>query len=407
VNGEYLTKPELAQLWAAARVAWERNGGLAGEARLNALTEPEALELDGLLTWLRRRPRTGATLKVPLPKLDARIRESEIAPSLQAVLEELGGSLRDRPAERATAAAAWEQIWADAHEHPAARSPDVGEWLQRLRRSGALKKVARGNERATLLACLDVLAALPREGVELSRLASELLGDPHALDYDTALSGLVGGALAASAGRERPRSAAEWRAEWAQVGVLCDALSCTALALGLRPISEGAVAESLRLLADAGEPAVLTLRQLSREALTFAPETVYVCENPAVVNAAAEALGDKARPLMCGAGWPNTAVSVLLEHLQASGCQLRYQGDFDAEGVRIGQYLRRRHGVTSWRFDVSTYAAALRHRPAAPSRPLPQNGALVDTISAGGDAAYEEDIVDALVADLRLPSANQ
>lgn len=399
---EYLAKPDLARLWAAARVAWERNGGLGGEARIDALTEAEALELDGLLTWLRRRPRAGAPVKVKLDRLDARVRESELGPSLKAVLEQLGGPLRDRPAERATTATAWEQLWADAHEHHAAGSPAVTEWLEGLSRSGALKKAARGNERATLMACLDVLAALPRDGVELSRLASELLGDPHALDYNTALSGLVGSAVAASAGRDRPRSAAQWRAEWARVGVLCDALSCNVLALGLRPTNDGAVAESLRLLADAGEPAVITLRQLSREPLAFAPETVHVCENPAVVNAVAEKLGGETQPLVCGGGWPNTAVSLVLERMQRCGCALRYQGDFDAEGVRIAEYMRRRHATTSWRFDLVTYADAIHHRRAACALPPAPDARLADAIREVGVAGYEEDIIDALIDDLKL-----
>lgn len=402
---EYISKPELARLWAAARVAWERNGGLAGEAHIDALTEAEALEFDGLLTWLRRRPRAGATLKVKLDRLDARVRESELAPSLQALLEQLGGPLRDRPAERAAAATAWEQLWADAHEHRAARRLAVGEWLERLSRSGALKKAARGKERATLMACLDVLGELPRDGVELSRLASEVLGDPHALDYDTALGGLVGSALAASAGRERPRSAAEWRAQWAHVGVLCDALSCNVLALGLRPTSDGPVARSLRLLAAAGEPAVVTLRQLSRECLTFASETVFVCENPAVVSAAAERLGNQARPLVCGGGWPNTAVSLLLERTKQSGCELRYQGDFDAEGARIAEHMRRRHQATSWRFDAPTYTAAVRRSPSPGACAPPRDATLSEAIRAVGIAAYEEDIVHCLVEDLQLPAA--
>jgi uncharacterized protein (TIGR02679 family) len=112
-----------------------------------------------------------------------------------------------------------------------------------------------------------------------------------------------------------------------------------------------------------------TLRQLSRETLTFPPQNVFVCENPPVVSAVAEALGPHARPLVCGGGWPNTAVSVLLDQLGASGCQLRYQGDFDAEGVRIGEYVRRRHGATSWRFDTRTYAAALDGRVGSASQP--------------------------------------
>lgn len=405
MNREYLAKPELARLWTAARRAWERNAGPRGEARVTALTDAEAFEFDGLLTWLRRRPRDGATVKVPLAKLDERLRESGLAPSLQAVLEEFGGVLRDLPAERGAAAAAWERLWTDAHRHPAAASPAVAEWLEQLRRSGGLKRAARGNERATLIACLDVLGALPRDGVELSRLASELFGDPHALDYDSALGGLAGSAVASTGGRERPRSAAQWREEWAHVGVLCDSLSCNVLALGLRPIGDGPVAESLRLLADAGEPAVITLRQLSREAVNFRPETVFVCENPSVVNAVAEALGARARPLVCGGGWPNTAVGLLLERLQQCGCELRYQGDFDAEGVRIAEHMSRRHGTSSWRFDVATYAAALRQRPASPPLAPAPGARLADTIRTVGVAAYEEDVVSALVDDLRLPVA--
>jgi uncharacterized protein (TIGR02679 family) len=400
MNRDYLAKPEFARLWTAARRAWERNAGLRGEARVPGLSEAEAFELDGLLTWLRRRPRATATITVPLARLDERVRESGLAPSLEVVLEELGGPLRDLPAERGAAAAAWERLWSDAHQHPAAASPAVAQWVEQLRATGALKRAARGNERATLMACLDVLAALPRDGVELSRLASELLGDPHALDYDTTLGGLAGAAVASTAARERPRSAAQWREEWARVGVLCDALSCNVLALGLRPIGDGPVARSLRLLADAGEPAVITLRQLSREELTFAPETVFVGENPAVVNAVAEALGGHTRPLACAGGWPNTAVSVLLERLRASGCRLQYQGDFDPEGVRIAHYMYRQHGATSWHFDIRTYIAALNRKRVPVSSTL-EHRSLADAIDALGVAAYEEDVVDALVEDLR------
>jgi uncharacterized protein (TIGR02679 family) len=252
------------------------------------------------------------------------------------------------------------------------------------------------------MACLDVLAAVPRDGIELSRLASELFADPHALDYDTGLGGLVGSALAFAAGNERPRSAAEWRQEWAHVGVLCDSLSCTVLSIGLRPTGDGPVSQSLRLLADAGEPAVLTLRQLSRERLRFSAETVYVCENPPVVSAVAEALGARTRPLVCTGGWPTTAVGVLLESLRASGCWLRCQADFDADGARIAEHVRRQHGAADWRFDVETYAAAVRRRPRTRALVALEEMEVLAAIRFAAVPAYEEDVVELLIADLRL-----
>jgi hypothetical protein len=99
VNRDYLAKPELERLWVAARRAWERNGGLRGEARLDSLTEAEAFALDGLLTWLRRRPRAHAVLRVSLPRLDARLQESGLAPSLKATRRPRRAAAR--PARRA------------------------------------------------------------------------------------------------------------------------------------------------------------------------------------------------------------------------------------------------------------------------------------------------------------------
>lgn len=400
MNVDYVNRPEFVRLWEAARRTWQRNGGLRGEARVDAVTEAEAFELAGFLTWQRRQPRAGMTVRASLPRLDERLRVSGVAPSLSAVLEHLGGPLRNAPVERAAASDAWEEVWAAAAEHPAAANPRTAEWLERLRASGALKRAAPGNERATLLACLDVLHTLPRDGVELSRLASEVLDDPHALDYNTALGSLTGAGLAFMADRERVRSAAEWRAQWARVGVLCDALSCNVLVLGLRPTGTGAVAQALRLLADAGEPAVITLRQLARETLHVEHETVFICENPAVVSAAAERHGHTARPLVCGGGWPNTAVSALLEGLQAGGCELRYQGDFDADGLRIAEHVARRHGAVGWRSDTRTYKAGLRGRGTTTEDSWRAADSLAAAVAATGIAVYEEDVVDALLADL-------
>ena len=93
----------------------------------------------------------------------------------------------------------------------------------------------------------------------------------------------------------------------------------------------------------------MTLRSLmAATPLSFAHETVLVCENPAVVSAAAERLGDASPPLLCTGGWPNTAVTTLLEALSASGCELRVQCDGDSEGQAIHAHVRREHGAVPW-----------------------------------------------------------
>jgi uncharacterized protein (TIGR02679 family) len=146
---------------------------------------------------------------------------------------------------------------------------------------------------------------------------------------------------------------------------------------------------------------------MSRERLDFTPEAVFVCENPAVVNAAAEQLGSFTRPLVCGGGWPNTAVSMLLERLHASGCELRYQGDFDVKGMLIADHIRRHHGARPWRFDVDTYAAALQRGPASPEANALDHGTLAAAIKHVGTPAFEEDVIDTLVGDLRASGTNR
>jgi uncharacterized protein (TIGR02679 family) len=405
----YIRQPGLERLWQAARRTWERNGGLRGAARVANLDEAEAFAVDGLLPGRVPR-RAGAAFSVPLARLDERVRTAGLASSLQALLEELGGPLRDRRGERQEAADARNELWAAADAHPIARSEEwVRAWLLALRSSGALARTARGEERETLMRCLDVAQTLPRRGVELSRLASELTGDPHAFDYGTPLGGLLGSALAAKRNLGRPASAAEWRARWSEQGVLCDSLSCSVLTFALLPTDHSGLAKSLRLRAELGEPDVLTLRMLVRTPMVFAPETVYVCENPAVVSAAAEALGPASRPLICTGGWPNTAVATLLGALAAVGCHLRYQGDFDWEGRRIARHVAKNHRAVGWRADPVTYEnAAARRDGGAPAldrhRGVPTDGEeLHVAMERRGVAVYEEDIVEQLIEDLRRP----
>lgn len=372
----YLQRPALARLLAAARVKYEELGGLRGAVTLADLTREEADALNGLLTpGHPLAPGDGA--RVTLARLDATLRDSRLGVSLHDALTMIGGTPEDRPALRARRRAAREDAWASVLAHPVAVRPQMGPWLEHVRRSFG----GAAPERApTVLRALDVVAALPADGVELARLAATRAGgDAHALDRDRTLGRLVAGALCVLAGLPpgEPRSSEAWREAWERFGVSCDQLSCTALALGLRPTraARDPLARRLRAAAGAGEPTVVTLRELRRWPPRLAGHALYVCENPAVVATAADALGRACAPLLCTRGWPNAAVAAVLDAATTAGMTLHAHADHDDTGRAIVRRLLERPRARPWRIDVEAFPV---------------------------DVVHEEAVVDRLLADLRI-----
>lgn len=129
-----------------------------------------------------------------------------------------------------------------------------------------------------------------------------------------------------------------------------------------------------------------------------------VCENRSVMEATADRLGSGSAPLVCLSGEPTTAGRRLIAALAASGTRLRYHGDFDPDGVAIANRIIGR-AVEPWRFGTDDYLAAV-----ASTRALDGlRGSAVDAswdpqlgsaMSAAGAVVYEEQVLDALIADL-------
>jgi uncharacterized protein (TIGR02679 family) len=130
--------------------------------------------------------------------------------------------------------------------------------------------------------------------------------------------------------------------------------------------------------------------------------TLSVCENPVVVAAAADQLGSGSAPLVCAAGQPGAAVMALLRLAVASGATLRYHGDFDWGGVRIGNVLFDRLPLAPWRFDVASYRAAAGAGRVLTGAAVPASWDpdLAPAIASTGRAVEEEGVLDALLADL-------
>ena len=270
----------------------------------------------------------------------------------------------------------------------------VAQWFLKLRArpragSGRLKR------QADLVS--DIWKKLPTAGqgsVSLPVFAAAVLVDPHALDKDTelgrAVAVLIAGYTAFEAdpdvdlaGRVTPgtiTASETWRTTWAARGIACDEVSSLVLCLNLTLTGTASAVPIAAAAAAVGEPVWLTHRSL-RGPWSPAPtvDMVYVCENPAVVEAAAEHYGAGCAPLVCTYGWPSSAALELIIGLERAGAQLHVRADDDSAGQKIVALLREyAPGSRLWRFELRETTAS-------------------DTVRE-----YEEQVLPKLLSDLRV-----
>jgi uncharacterized protein (TIGR02679 family) len=221
-----------------------------------------------------------------------------------------------------------------------------------------------------------VLAALPADGVSLPVLAARTVGDAHALDADQPVGKLAFAATeqwacslsADSEGLRTLPKAERRRAQWTELGVSLDELSSRVLTLGVpgNPAGPGSLGPLLAVAREYGEPLALTLRQVRQGGAGADPDPwgigggeVFVCENPAVLEAAARQLGPRCPPLICVEGHLSVACRAMLRALREHGASFRYHGDFDWGGVRIANSVVDLIDATMWRYSHQDYLNAV------------------------------------------------
>ncbi|MGX4689073.1 TIGR02679 family protein [Streptomyces sp. JNUCC 63] len=392
--------PELAWLVDRVRRRMERDEPLTGPV---ALAAPTAAQRAAAESLLGRAPGSGRSLSVRLDAVDAVLRRSGISPDgLAAAVTALTGPVARLADVREREAHAWQDAYAPLDALIRTAKPELADWADRLRQDGLVRRLVRTphTAKALLENAAEALRRLPADpAVSLPVFAARTLGDAHALDDGTPLATLVLSGVRALTGFP-DGGGAEWRREaWASAGLLKDALSSTVLTLGLRGTP------ALDWAADSGEPAVLTLRQLTRIPPRTTPTAVHVCENPTVLATAADTLGPTCPPLICLQGQPSAAALTLLRHLHAHGSVLRYHGDFDWGGLRIAAALLHRVPWRPWRYTAADYRAAAATTPLAPAltgtpTDAPWDPDLRPALTELGVRIEEETVLDGLLTDL-------
>lgn len=278
-------------------------------------------------------------------------------------------------------------------------APAVERWLADtgLPRPGSSELQTLAEQVATVVIRLRTT----RDGTRLAQLAADSLHDAHALDADRQLGRGVARLLAIEHDLPRPQRAGRaWRAAWAAAGVMCDGVSSRVLVLNLPLTGESPAA---RLCAAApGEPVWLTLRSLTG-AWTASASDVFVCENPTIAEATADALGRTCPPLVCTDGIASGAALDLLAGLATAGCTIHARADFDPAGFTIAdQVLSVAPGALSWRFNARTYAeqCALSGHHDAPDDLAGAVAGLRVAYDRARSPVHEERVLALLLSDL-------
>ncbi len=389
-------EPGLARLLDAAAARYRALGRVGGSVELDSLSAGEARVLHHLRATGRALPHTGTPARIELARLDRALAD---AGGLLGVLEAAGHDLvtddERRRAERAAHAQAWESSLS------AARSQATVDWVLALRSQRA------GGPPEALSVVLTALGLLDSDGGiwDRARLASEVCGNPHALDNGRPAVSLL---LAALAHREQcppPTDAATRRALLARHGILSDPHSSTVLVLGLRATGRGPAARQLAA-ADGGH-AVLTLSQLAASSLRAVGARLRTCEGPVVIRAVEARFGEASpSPLLCTDGQPSAACDALLRQLAQP---VEHSGDFEWGGLRIAALMRARYGARPWRHGVSDYERALGRLAArAPALDAPRGSppagfeSLWLRLAEHRVPVWQEDLLEKLVEDLSL-----
>lgn len=391
---------ELAPLW---RAVFDRlsSGRPVSRVRVGPLDGPQQGAVADLL-GLSRMP--GEYVTISLTTLDQILTES-VGAGAREVVTQLIGPPGDRARDRERAAAERAALWAWLNSHPAlSAQPALESWAVSVRRAGLIRgSVPRTREE--IARALRVVAELPASGVPLPVLADQVLDDPHALDDGTRCAGLVLRALAAIYEVAIPENVKQRRALWERAGVAGDELSAVVLAAGIKPTSDDVASRVLRLCAEAGLAAALTLSQLrAGNAMHIPCDDVWVFENPSVLAMALARFGRRCPPLVVTSGWPNSAVILLLERLAATGARLHYHGDFDGEGLRIAAHIAARTTATPWRMTSADYLAAVSDGPPAGRvSEVPWDAGLAGHLTRVGVAVAEERVAAGLLDELAAP----
>jgi uncharacterized protein (TIGR02679 family) len=393
--------PELSWLVDRARARIARGAPLGGVVTLTSATPAQRRAVSRLLG---RPVGHGTSLSVPLPAVESALRSAGLAADLRDAVESLTGPVPDRAAEQAQLTERRETARAAAMTCRHADQAWFAAWLAELSADGTITRLIRADRDEVLAQAATVLDQLPATELPLPALAERATGDTKALSVPP-LPAVVLRALARWHAVDPPTTHAGRRTLWEMSGVIVDDLASQVLLLNVRA-SGSPLGRWLTESAALGIPFRVTLHQLSTMPVLLDAGDIWVCENPAVLRAAAAALGPRCAPLVCTEGIPSAACHRLLARTPG----LRWRADFDWTGIRVVASAISQYRALPWRMSADDYLAALAAGQSGALKGAPAyspwDDRLATSMRESGQAVMEERLIELLLLDLDTGSAS-
>lgn len=321
--------------------------------------------------------------------------------------------------------------------------PYCRQWLEHIQKKGSGTRGIHQayDENSELLQkqlkdVLKALTCLPAHDTEktstrfqrLPVFASEVTGDPHGFDRDTARGRFLVWALQfirRQQDENYPVSSSPSTEEINELlghfGIIRDDLLNFVTCAGILAFdNSGALQKMWERGWRDGLVMNVPLRELVKldkfvPAVSFAnpgkEKVVFVVENSGVFSGIADCFaGNTLPPMVCTHGQAKLAALLLLDRLVANDTTVFYSGDFDPEGLQMAQRMARRYGerLKLWRYHTGDYESSMSKVTISPDRLRKLNGINVpgleqvkEKIKSTRRAGYQEYLVHKLVEDIK------
>ncbi|HAN09320.1 MAG TPA: TIGR02679 family protein [Clostridiales bacterium] len=266
---------------------------------------------------------------------------------------------------------------------------------------------------AKVLKSIDVaVQQLPYKINSLEMLpifAARMTKDPHGFDDDSILQKIMMYHLCRIFEIAHPKNVEDKNEILFMAGLVRDDLSSFVYTKGLIARKKNVVHKGWQGFYEANEILQLTLLNLLEvDEVIAANSIVYVVENPMVFREMAKNTA-KDVALICTYGQLRLAAKNLLDKIAKGGSTIYYSGDFDPEGMRIADSLKKKYKekLKLWCYDVKSYQTSISKEKISESRlkkldsleddELRQVAVLMRTERRAG---YQENMMGELFMDL-------
>ena len=257
---------------------------------------------------------------------------------------------------------------------------------------------------------IENLPILSNKVERLALFASRISKNPHAFDenMDSGKFFLYG--ICHILDSEYPGNSEETAEALFKVGLIKDEVSNFTISAGLLAYKDEDPHPGWEGFHNASEPLHISLWNLSKvDKVISNKDKVFIFENPTVFSEVLYREYIERPSLICTYGQVKLAALVLMDKLVKNGAHLYYSGDFDPEGLAIGDKLKSRYkeNLTLWRYSVEDYNKSISKKKISQARinklKSLKDKTLINTgriIEENKYAGYQENIVGDLIQDI-------